>query len=432
MRFNTDERLRGLERQAETGGLSDRVAYLRERLRAGQVAEAEVMDQARKGDEASLLALDLTLPQIRMIDVLGGRGKKPRNAAEAERAIRAYYAAMGFVTDRFGALVGDIGDGKQARLIFKTRVVEEHHGRPGAWRKIEGLSLVRHAESLAAKAAGPGGVAKLKEKREAEQKKSVVRKTKEQVKRNVLRAANVLMSVGLSPEERLAAVVDDSLFEPRAVALVGETEAQLDDNATEEQIDAMLSISSPPVFLPADRRGARNWPTSFKWRDPQSGFDVEVKRKAGTRSLSIIIGNVPVDPVSGGVIPDRMFSATTDLGEEGGYTGLSGTIRLGIYSDDEPQAQLYYIQAAKKREGLARRMIRVFCRLVGAYGFKSFVALGVGEEGAAMILGLHDQGELAILGRRGSSIFVRCADALDDPRQQRLFGPQPKPNPAAR
>ncbi len=412
----SDERLRELERAASTGTPVDQAAYLRERLRVGEVTSAELLAQAGAGDEAALMALDMKLPQVRMIESLGGLGRKPRDSAAAERAIRAYYAAIGFEPVRQALIKGS------SKLVFKPRVVEEYRGEPGAWRKYRSWSKLQLVDSLLAAAAGPAGGAELKEKREVQKTKVEARRAKEQAKRNVLRAAAVLLSLDLTPEERLASFVDRRTLEPLAREIAVDAEAQLDSEATSEQIDAMLSVDAPPIFLPNDERRDADWPLSYKWRDATSGFDIEVKRRSGNRSASIIIGNVPVDPVTGNIIAARM-----SLDDEG-YTGIAGAIRVGIYSDDVPQAQLYFIQSAKKRQGVARRMIRVFCRIVRAYGFTSFVILGVNEESAAMALGLDAEGELKIIGRKGSNVFVTCVGALEDPRQQRLFGPQPKLN----
>lgn len=412
----SDERLRELERAASTGSPADQAAYLRERLRVGEVTSAELLAQAGTGDEAALLALELKLPQVRMIESLGGLGRKPRDSAAAERAIRAYYEASGFEPVRQALIKGS------SKLAFKPRVVEEYRGKPGAWRKHRSWSKLQLVEQLLATAAGPAGKAKLEEKREVQKTKAKARRVKEQTKRNVLRAAAVLLSANLTPEERMASFVDRRVFEPSARELVSEVESQMDAAATDAQIDAMLSVDAPPIFLPNDERGDMDWPLSYRWRDKASGYEIEVKRKPGNRSASIIIGNVPVDPITGGIIAERM-----GLSDEG-YTGLAGTIRLGMYEDDVPQAQIYFIQSARKREGAARRMIRVFCRIARAYGFKSFVILGVNNESAAMTLGLEAEGELKIIGRNGNNIFVTCVGALEDPRQQRLFGPQPKMN----
>lgn len=430
-----DERLREAQRAAAEGGPVEQAALLREQLRAGVVTGDQVLAQAVRGDEVALLALGLDRPQAAMLSAAGGIGSKIGSASGGEQAIRAYYRAKGYQPDRFGALVGtsERDPNKMIRLVFKQRVVEEFHGRPGAWRKHDSLSLVKHAQDLLARA--QGGAEKLKEVRKVRHEKAVIRKKREADKRNVFRTAAVLASIEATPEMRHASLTGGDAVRRLAMSMLSGVESQLSDEATPEQIDAMLSVSRPPVFMPEPMRFGRrtgskpkivgvdperpDWPTSYKWTDPASGFPIEFKRSPGASDISIIIGNVPVDPVSGRVIPSRMFEA---IGK--GYTGLAGTIRTG----DEPQAQLYYIQSQERRAGVARRMIRLFCRLVSAYGFKSFVALGVGPDGMAMILGLHDQGELVILGRRGSNIFVRCAGALEDPRQQLLFGPQPKPN----
>lgn len=412
----SDERLRELERAAREGAPADRAAYLRERLRAGELNAHELLAQAGAGDEAALLALELKLPQVRMIESLGGLGRKPRDSAAAERAIRAYYTASGFEPVRQALIKGS------SKLTFKPRVVEEYRGKPGAWRKHRSWSKLQLVEQLLASAAGPAGKAALEEKREVKKTKAEARRAKEQAKRNVLRAGAVLLTLDLTPEERMASFVDRRAFDPSGREFAAAAEAQMDATATDEQIDAMLSVDAPPIFLPNDERGDLDWPLSYKWRDKTSGYEIEVKRKPGNRSVSIIIGNVPVDPITGNVIAERMGLSDED------YTGLAGAIRLGIYSDDVPQAQIYFIQSARKREGAARRMIRVFCRIVRAYGFKSFVILGVNDQSAAMTLGLEAEGELKIIGRNGSNVFVTCLGALDDPRQQRLFGPQPKLN----
>lgn len=418
-----DETLRSKERRLEASpDASAEAALLRERMRTGQVTEEQVVARAADNDPVALAVLGVTLPQARLLRVLGGRSK-PRNTAEATRAIVAYYEAMGFQGDKWGALVGQHGD-KTVRMVFKPRVVEEHHGRPGAWRKAGSRSLIQHAESLLASARGEAGKTALRERRKVEESKAKVRKSKEERKRNVLRAAAVLLSTELTPDERFEAILYDDRFESRAKSIAVDAESQLSDDATREQIDAMLSVSTPPIFLPVGRR-SEDWPTSYEWRDPDSGFPIEVSRKGG-RSIAIMIGNVPVDPITGSVDPLRL--GVFDDESKDGYTGIAGAIRVGIYTDSVPQAQLYMIQSARRREGTARRMIRVFCRMVHAYGLDYFVVMGVNEESTALILGLDREGELKIVGRDGSNVFVKCLDALGDPRQQRLFGDHPKLN----
>lgn len=418
-----DETLRQKERRAgaEAGPEAD-ASLLRERMRAGQISREEVIDRASNNDPIALAVLGVTMPQARLLQTMQGR-TRPRNTADAARAIRAYYQATGFTPDRFGALVGQSG-GRNVRLVFKPRVVEEYSGRPGNWVKRGSRSLIEHAEALLASAHGEAGKEAFAERVEAKKVKAKARRTAEEIKRNTLRAAAVILSIDLTPEDRLASIMSSQEFERAAIALSTEVESQIDQGVTAEQIDAMLSSSTPPIFLPTGRRGDHDWPTSYSWRDKDSDFDVEVKRKPGNQSISIMIGNIPVDPITGNFSPTaRIFDK-----DEEGYTGLAGRIKVGIFEDDAPQAQLYMIQSAKPRQGTARRMIRLFCRLVRSYGFDHFVVLGVNENSAALILGLDREDEIKIVGRTGNNVFVKCTEALGDPRQERLFGPPMKRN----
>lgn len=480
--------------------LEVRAEKIREQLRARETTGERVFASALAGDEASALALGLDAPQLALLEALGGYGRSPKNTKQAEAALRAYYSAMGYTQDRYGALVG--GD---KRIVFKDRNVEICRGRPGAWTKCESGSKLKKAEELAAKA--NGRLADLRGRREKEKKASAKRSVKRALKKNVLRAAAVFSSIDLTPEERFESLSGDldEDFLANAQAYLPEIERTLDPDATPAQIDAALSVDTPPVFVfDEDTKKGEEWPESHKWKDATTGLPIELRRDRGGRSIAVMIGNVPVDPLTGGVDALR-FAATVaqgsppsdtsivacgvcgrknrvdprpsvravcgacraplpvivqcaDCGQKNrvdpsriddypicgacgepldldddtpgrtpksGYTGVAGVIRV---TPEGAEPQLYYIESAERREGVARRMIRLFCRIAAAYGFTSFAALGVGSLGRALLQGLEAEDEIQILGWQGNNAHVRCARALEDPAQRRLFGPQPKLN----
>lgn len=317
-------------------------------------------------------------------------------------------------------------------------------------------------------------------------------------RKNVLRAAAVLLSGDLTPEDRRAALSGwDRSVREAAAGYVPEVERLLSPDATPRKIDSVLSVDSPPIFVTPSHEG---WPASHKWKDAATGLPVEVRRSED-RNVVVMIGNLPVDPLSSEASllrfgedeepptssivacsacgqrnrvesrqavksmcgacraplpmivecwscgrknkfdPERIEdvplcgecgeSLEVELDEpgktpRGGFTGAAGLIRV---EGSKAQPQLYYVQSAKRQQGLGRRMLRSFCRLMSAYGFGSFAARGVSSEGREFLGALERENEIEILGWQGNTALIQCTGAREDPRRRRAFGTKPKPNP---
>jgi hypothetical protein len=418
------------------------VAPLLDELAAGRVTKMDLLNRAARGDDLARLALNLDRGQVSLLLSVGGFGTQVRTAAEGETALRAFFRGLGFQHDTRGAgLVSPPDpDGKMMKIAFKPKTIEIFRGRRGAWGRATTRSKIDEANSLLAEASGEEAQQKLREKKAADAEKAVVRRAKVARQKDALRATAMLISQDLTPEQRREFMFgDDSLsLTMRGLRMLPAVEAELDPEATPEKIDAGLSVDTPPIFLDSHNKGDKDWPTSHEWLDPTTGLKIEMRRRRGDKGIAILIGNVPVDPLSGGVDARRMaeamfLSAEDDEGVEvaSGYVGLSGAISKGMYSDSPAIPFVYMFQS--RDMDLLRRIFRSFCRIIHAYGFSEFAAVGTDDEDRAELQQLVDAGELVIVARDRSQILLRCNAALagapgdtrdvpfEDPRQLKLF-----------
>lgn len=352
------------------------------------------------------------------------RAQKKLTGAEAERVVAASLRAQGYSPDRWFALVSP--DGRR-RFKFKARVTEEYEGRSGAWHKRRSLSTIGFAMSLWAQArdlAGLEGVA-IREKRQKEKSKRAERAAKEQLHSMAVRLATARLATQLSPQQRhdQAFGVDRQLKEQvdgEALRLGPEAAG-----ATEEQVDALFSLDTPPVFVvSAMRKEARRYPDRYSWIDPAVG---EIKVRLADRNLiAINMGHIPVDPVTGSFSPTmgsfREWQSEL-AGEEERQGGLAG--KLYRNSDGSVVPSLFMFTPRDYAHAVT--LIRAFCRLLQAYNLRRFMLEGVTEGEAEILRQLHDAEVITIL-KTSSGFYARCDLALEDPAQRRMFEAQPNPH----
>lgn len=342
-----------------------------------------------------------------------GRSFSTLTTPESAQIVTNYLRHLRYGTDRWGNLVSQDGT---RRFKFKARVVEEYTGRSGHWRKERSLSTIGFAMSLWAQARDLAGLEGevIREKRKKEKSKRAERATKEQAARLAIRLATIQLSAELTPDQR-----GQQLFgTERALREHVDGEAMRLGpqvaGASEEKIDALLSIDSPPVFvLPATRREYGKYPTSYMWVDPAVG---EIKfRLADASLIAINMGHIPVDPVTGSFSPTLGSLLDWSEGERAG--GLAAK----IYRDQQGAFPALFMFTPNNYEH-AVALIRAFCRLLQAYDFELFTIEGVTDQEAAILRQLHDAEVITLLKGR-SRIYARCDLALEDPAQRRMFGP---------
>jgi len=401
---------------------------LREAERVYELAQTEdnlaVLNRERR--RRGMQPVNLSTQTLAVLAVAGDRlaaeggpverVQKKLTGAEAERVVTASLRAQGYSPDRWHALVSP--DGRR-RFKFKARVTEEYEGRSGAWSKLRSLSTIGFAMSLWARArdlAGLEGIV-IREKRQKEKDKRAERAAKENLHGLAIRLATVRLSGQLSPQQRhdQAFGVDRLLKEQvdgEALHLGPEA-----SGATEDQIDALLSLDVPPVFVvPSMRKEARRYPDRYSWIDPSVG---EVKvRLANKRLIAINMGHIPVDPVTGSFSPTlgSFREWQSELAEEGRHGGLAAK----LYQNDDGSVVPSLFMFTPHDYAHAVVLIRAFCRLLQAYNLRRFMLEGVTEGEAETLRQLHDAEVITIL-KTSSGFYARCDLALEDPHQRRMF-----------
>jgi len=243
----------------------------------------------------------------------------------------------------------------------------------------------------------------------------------------------VEVSLGLTPQDRRAIMLDKESQRnyTRDVFDLAERNS-LPAGATEESIDAQLSIAEPPIPLERDTYKVRGTRVAYSgqhaWTDRGLKRPVRVWHPEGEgEALGVEIGSMPVDPFGMRVTKASMIRSL--VGEGKPNDGLVGTLRVtrdnGLWG-----GYLFMIVTSPKRSGAGTRYLRAWCHLLQAYGTEAvWVAQAVGPEGEAWLQELDRRGEIEITSRSGSHLVVQCVGALDEPGQQRLFPPAPRKNP---
>jgi len=350
--------------------------------------------------------------------ILSIAGSKPRiTGPMAEQIIIARFHGRGYSEDRWGALVS--GDGTR-RIVLKARNVQEFHGGPGRWRKMGSKPKIALATSIVAnarkRAGDTAGLEKMIAKKAAATKKKAAKKATKRAQDTALRAVAVALSAESSPAERRAILQSGGLTFENQVSPDSMLLQVQKANVTGQQVDDQLSVSSPPIPIVSRKspfgRGT-GWPQVHKWTDRTTGLPVEVNFKS-LPDVELTIGNIPVSGVRRYMDIGRFIASVGG----GNQSGIAGAIRGGKVPT------LFMIVSTDKQKGLGTRMVRQFSKLIGAYGFKWFVAEGVGEEGAAFFERLEARGEIKVARKDGANWVIAVERAVEHPGQRLLFGPQ--------
>lgn len=165
-----------------------------------------------------------------------------------------------------------------------------------------------------------------------------------------------------------------------------------------------VSADAPP-FLPLYRRG-----TQYLWTATQDGHAFSVLVAYRQRGIAqIVIG----DPGMVGALQVNALGVSVlslaELRRSGAVHGpgfVTGEIRD---VEGDRVGVLVQIGAKSKRAGIGRAALRLWCRLMRGYDATHWVAVGVGEEGAAFFRALAARDEIVVReARPGAPWIVQC------------------------
>ncbi len=168
--------------------------------------------------------------------------------------------------------------------------------------------------------------------------------------------------------------------------------------------DSMFaSVDNPPV-LPMFG------PTNYSWVETVDSvrYTVAVHNKDGEKKASIQIGSSgglrAIDPFAVGLSRSIMMQRNEGDGVISGaivFDGKkfsAGLLLIMVRNDDE----------TTKRKGVGTRLLRLWCRLMAGYGIDRWVAIAVGDEGAAFLTALEKKGAITIQRGQDSNWVVTC------------------------
>jgi len=408
-----DEGLHELERKAVGGDQEAQVQLFLARVRAGTITKEEVERLAFGCDKLALKALGEACGDRAVLRVAGT--KKHFTSNDAADVVEAWYLAHGYKRDHLSTAGSLISPDGQTKIAFAARVWRQFGGGRGNWHMITSGSLPKTAEAIVAKAKArvhkdQGALAKLKEKRTKTATAAGKRKQKASAAGLVLRMAVVEAARVLTPEDRREIVMtrEGATRYSRMLADLIE-KVSPPDGATEESIDARLSIEAPPIPLREGSYQVRE--TRVRYSGRHSWVDAGLKRpvqvwSAEAGKLGVEIGAMPVDPL--GMTMSKASMARSMVLDQSKSDGLVGTIRV-LEQQKLCVGYLFLIIASPKRSGAGTRYLRAWCRLLQAYGAEPrWIAQAVGPEGNAWLTELEKRGEVEIGARDGSNLVVGC------------------------
>lgn len=368
----------------------------------------------------------------------------PKNANEAKFVIVNWLYAHGYRQDSLGK--GWVHEKWQKKALIQARVVQFFRGGRGNWRKTVSVPIVRYGQKVYAKALAAAGrvteAINIVKRQRKVRERSAKQTDRRHARELALRAGFVVFSTAVPAEVRAQAMLgsDQSIKEEISTlahqALPAAEAALLDDKPgeVEEQIDSQLSVFEPPVFhegLTSARRPLRGslgkhgdfdvdgamtgQPTSYSWED--GGVEITMRSGDFTHQAAVHIGwagsFIGIDPISGGV------STTVSHGKEGqpGYL-------VGVIQRDDKYGLLARLHSLiLNTPGGGEHLIRLWCRLISAYGIKSFVLAGARYEEREILENLASRGLVRAVNVRGTTTWVvSCGPITEDERQQLMFG----------
>lgn len=323
--------------------------------------------------------------------------------------ISTWYEAQGYTMDPrsniswISPLLTNKGVSYYRKVTFPHRGknYKVFRGRPGNWVAIKTIPIKPLAEALRAAANNQIVQHALKQQKKTAQAER--RRAKALDDKLSARAGALIVNSQLSPEER-ADILYLSLRDAGVDTPMGEYPA----GATHRSLDTdLISPDAPPSYF--ESKGATKLPSEYEavYKDPVLG-DVPLRFRRVENNLVIWIGDISIDPLG--------MRMTPTLGLFGENQGISGYIKT---TPDGLAAYLFMWIAADRRKGRGTAYLRLWCRILAAYGLSKWVGLAVGPEGKAALEALAKKEEIYIDGWYKSNCVVTCG--MRDPKQMRLF-----------
>lgn len=325
------------------------------------------------------------------------------SSAEARRIIRAYLRAMGREEDAWGNFKIDA----KTRWNFGDTVLRKQAKGPNGWHNLSSKSLIVAATNLLHEAGEKLGktqaierAAKIRSKRVKAKEHAVSKKHKE--------SGRSLAMKDLASRERDAVLrnaTGDTLPEEQYQQLRKQLEerggffSQFIFAAKRDVPDdsTFASIEAPP-FLPVF------YAISYVWNEKVDGVEYTVEFEHADRDTARVqIGTsnsyVRVDPVTGRIRPENPDA----VGDGALYGSVTYSRRDKAFG-----ARMFLLIAKERQKGAGARLLKAWCQMLRGYGVKAWVAIGVGDEGAAFLAAMHKRGVIRILRTDGSNVVISC------------------------
>jgi len=371
---------------------------------------------------------------VEQADRLGILGKRP-TGDQALRFVRWYLPEiLGFRLNRYGSYDGP----NDRRIKILKRTLQELRKRGGNWIKLDSMSTIDFADGVIRKAARQSGSTEQQEKVEGHVRKQRAKKKKAKAARRAKARQKAVQEYAWklieTPDvrEMLAAALgrgyllpeEDRVLSSRAAQAADRFQLEWDEGLVQEiprRDDALFSIGYPPLALWVDMA------TPFEYRWVEDGVPVRMWRPSNDRQVRVFLGStgtglLGVDPARLSVEVQSDFWDPGEVTTEGAY--LNGTILLGRDAGLHAMLVQIVVPESQHRQGVATRLLRTWCRLLEAYGISAFPAMGVGEQGRALLLGLHEKGAITAVPIPGeSTIAVRCHFQPEGQRSLFTSGP---------
>ena len=164
---------------------------------------------------------------------------------------------------------------------------------------------------------------------------------------------------------------------------------------TKPDDSAFASIDAPPI-LPVFG------PITYEWVESEGGvaYSVFVTNKEKNKAIVKIGasgGMLDIDPVTMRVSAQRRENIQGD-----GF--IDGYI---VQKDGKFYGALVVIQATETKRGVGTRLLNLWCRLMAGYGITRWMAVSVGDEGAAFFNALEKRGRVRV-DRRDVNWVMQC------------------------
>jgi hypothetical protein len=337
---------------------------------------------------------------------------KKLKIADAETIVRRWLRALPREEDRWGNFHIEITAKEResgivdVRYHFTDRQLQRQvkYGSDSEWRNRSSQPLLEAANTLITKAAtalGRTDIAERATKIRAQRVEATEKRARAVVSRTEKEAAFTLARKYLAKKYRddvLRNYTNVPIDPARLAEMKGILEFQsafFQGVRTIPGDETFASIDLPPI-LPVFG------PISYEWVETEGGqpYSVFITNKEKNKAIVKIGaagGLLDIDPVTMRVSAQRRENIQGD-GWIDGYI---------VQKDGKFYGVLVVISALNKKVGAGTRLLNLWCRLMAGYGITRWVAVAVGDEGAAFFNALEKRGRVRV-DRRDVNWVIAC------------------------